>query len=183
MTDDERKLLEDHGVLILPDMIEHETFVLVLTACLMRPDKPIKMYCRGGGGDAVAARAIVDVIQHHGHVIGILPSQANSSHGVIFAACAKRYVYPGGSLGVHRVVMSELTNVDAPYAQNWHGGFELLDRAAADTYAAACTDQKKLSAAYWYRVIDKQGSSGLARFDAEFLIKTGMARPIAEMDQ
>lgn len=181
MTDNERKLLEEHGVLVLPDLIEHDVFTLALTACLILPDKPIKIYCLGSGGDAMAARGIIDVIQHHGHVIGILPGAANSAHGLIFAACSQRYVYPGGALGVHRCLLSQITDVDAKYAQNWHSEFESLDRAAAKTLSEACADQKKLSETYWYRVIDKQGSSGLTRFDAAFLIASGMAKPISEM--
>lgn len=181
MDDQQKALLNDHGVLILPDEIDHDVFALVLTACLMRPDQPIKMYCRGGGGDATAARGIVDVIQYHGQVVGLLPGEANSAHGTIFAGCSQRYVYPGACLGVHRVALGSIDSVDARYAKNWHVGFDILDRATAKTLAAACTDQKKYGESFWYKTIDKQGSSGLTRFDAAFLIKCGMAQPISEL--
>lgn len=181
MDDKQKALLNDYGVLVLPDEIDHQVFVLVLTACLMRPDQPIKMYCRGGGGDATAARGIVDVIQQHGKVIGLLPGEANSSHGVIFAGCAERYVYAGASLGVHRVTLETLEDVDAHYAKNTHRRFDMLDRAAAKTLAGACKDQSKHGEMFWYKAIDKQGGSGLKSFDADFMIKCGMAQSISEL--
>jgi hypothetical protein len=182
MTDDERKLLEEHGVLVLPEELEHSVYVLVLTACLMRPDKEIRLYCRGNGGDTRASYAIIDLIHQHGNFTGLLPSEANSNHGVIFAACHRRYVYPYGQLGIHRTALSEMYHIDAPYAKNRYEEFEAGDRMNACVYGKACKDSR-WGEAFWYRQIDTQGSRGLVQFDAAFLIECGMARPIVEMDQ
>lgn len=181
MDDQQKALLNDHGVLILPDDIDHAVFVLVVTACLMRHDQPIKMYCCGDGGEAPTARRIVDVIAQHGRVIGLLPGDANSAHGVIFAGCSERYVYSGAGLGVHRVARGGINGLDAMHAQAQYDEMDGLDRAAAKTLAAACNDQKKYGESYWYRAIDRQGRNGVKRFDADFMIKCGIARPISEL--
>lgn len=181
MTDDERKLLTEYGVLILPEELEHDVFALVLTACLMRPDKVIYMHCRGNGGDSRASYAIIDVIQQHGNVVGLLASEANSNHGVIFAGYPRRYVYPRAQLGLHRTAMNELNHVDAPYAKNRYHEFEASDRANAKIYAAACQDQTLWGESFWYQHLDRQGSHGVVQFDAAFMITCGMAKPISEM--
>ncbi len=181
MDDQQKALLNEHGVLILPESLEHDVFALVLTACLMRPDKEIRMYCRGNGGDCRASYAIIDIIQQHGNVVGLLTSEANSNHGVIFAGCPRRYVYPRGQLGIHRTALSEMYHIDASYALNRHEEMESGDRSNARIYSAACKDQKKWGEKFWYKQLDQQGSRGLKQFDADFLIKCGMALPISEL--
>lgn len=181
MTDDERKLLDEHGVLILPDEINHGVFQLVLTATLARPDKPITLYCRGDGGDSCAALALVDVIQRHGQFIGLLPGEANSSHSVMWAACEQRYIFPGGSIGLHRCARIELQHVDAGYARRAADEFDRIDRQCARVMAGACANQETHGESFWYDVIDRTGSRGLTFFNAEFLIECGMAKPISEM--
>lgn len=181
MDDQQKSLLNDHGVLVLPEELDHAVFVLVLTACLMRPDKEIRLYCRGNGGGSRESYAIIDIIRQHGNVVGLLTSEANSNHGVIFAGCSRRYVYPLGQLGIHRTALSEMYHIDAPYAQNRYDEMESGDRSNARIYASACNDQKKYGESFWYRAIDKQGSRGLKQFDADFLIKCGMAMPISDL--
>jgi ATP-dependent protease ClpP protease subunit len=178
--DQQKALLNEHGVLILPEELEHEVFALVLAACLMRPDKEIRMYCRGNGGDSRASYAIIDIIQQHGNVVGLLASEANSNHGVIFAGCSRRYIYPHGQLGVHRVALNEMYHIDATYAKNRYQEFEASDRANAKVYAAACKDQTRWGEDFWYTQIDEQGSRGVVQFDACFLITCGMAQPISD---
>lgn len=181
MNEQQKALLNDHGVLVLPEELEHEAFVLVLTACLMRPDDEIRLYCRGNGGSCRTAFAIIDVIQDHGNVIGLLPGEANSNHGVIFAGCPRRYVYPLGMLGLHRTALDVMYHVDMPYAKNRYQELEVGDRANARIYAAACENQIQWGEEFWYRQIEQQGSKGLVQFDADFLIACGMARPAAEL--
>jgi ATP-dependent protease ClpP protease subunit len=181
MNDQQKTLLNDHGVLVLPEELEHEAFVLVLTACLMRPDKEIRMYCRGNGGSCRTAFAIIDVIQDHGNVVGMLTGEANSNHGVIFAGCPRRYVYPRGMLGLHRTALDALYHVDMSYAKNRFHELEMGDHANAKIYAAACSDQTQWGEAFWYTQLEQQGSKGLVHFNADFLIKCGMARPVREL--
>lgn len=180
MTDDERKLLEEHGVLILPEDIAHDAYVNIVEAALIRPDKPVTLYCHGAGGDSCTAGGIVDVIRRHGNVIGLLPGDADSCHGVIFAACATRYVYPGARLGVHRVVMGSLEHVTADYALKRAEGLQKHDVRNAHIFAQACTPDLRYDARFWLDAIN-DNPRALHHFDAAFLIECGMARPIAEM--
>lgn len=99
----------------------------------MRPDKEIRMYCRGNGGSCRTAFAIIDIIQQHGNVVGLLTSEANSNHGVVFAGCPRRYVYPRALLGLHRTALDELYHVDSPYARNRYDELEAGDRANAES--------------------------------------------------
>lgn len=181
MDDQQKVLLNDHGVLILPEELDHDVFALVLTACLMRPDQEIRLYCRGNGGDSRTSYAIIDIIQQHGNVVGLLTSEANSNHGVIFAGCPRRYVYPRARLGLHRTSLSEMYHIDAPYALNRHEEMETSDHTNARVYAAACKDQTQWGESFWYQQIDQQGSRGLILFDAPFLIECGMAQPISAL--
>lgn len=181
MDDQQKALLNEYGVLVLPETLEHDIFALVLTACLMRPDKEIRLHCRGNGGDSRASYAIIDVIQQHGNVVGLLASEANSNHGVIFAGCPRRYVYPRAQLGLHRVAHDAMYHIDAPYAKNRYHEFEASDRANAKIYAAACNDQAQWGESFWYQQLDQQGSHGVVQFDATFMITCGMALPISEL--
>lgn len=180
MDDSTRKLLDEKGVLVLPKEVEHEMFALVVEACAYFPDKPLTFHCRGDGGDTASALAIVDVIRAHGQVTGVLAGEANSSHGVIFAACAKRYVYPFGSIGVHACAMNELHTVDAAYARTWFMELESTDKQVAQILASACTSAA-CNETYWFNKISTQGGQGFSRIFAPQIIACGMARPISEM--
>jgi ATP-dependent protease ClpP protease subunit len=179
MTDAQRALLEKHGLLILPDDITHETFALVVEATLICEGRPFTMHCHGEGGDSCAAGAIVDVITQHGQVTGLLAGDANSCHGVIFAACAKRYVYPGGRVGVHRVALESIGHVTADYAFSKARELEAHDWRNARILASACSDQTLYGDNFWYRMIN-DNSRGLHHLAAVKLIEYGFARPIRE---
>lgn len=180
MEENARKLLDDHGIVILPEEIDHDTFVLVLEATLIRKDAPITLHCHGEGGDSCVAGAIVDIIRHHGRVRGVLAGDANSCHGVIFASCTERYVYPGGRVGIHRVSQTEIRSVTADYAEGVAKLLESHDRRNAKIFASACRDQHHWHEAFWFEVI-RVNPRALHHFDASFLIECGMARPISEM--
>lgn len=179
MTDNERKLLDEYGVLILPEDITHETYALVVEATLVRTGKPILMHCHGEGGDSCAAGAIVDIVRHHGDFTGILAGEANSCHGIIFAACAKRYVHPGGIVGVHRVARETLNHVSAEYAMAHYQDLESHDRRNAQIYASACQGSFVWEK-FWFDMIS-ENPRALKRLDASYLIECGMAKPISEM--
>src|SRR5688572_30087298 len=108
MEDKQRDLLDRHGVLILSEEIEHDTYVLLLEALLHLGDKPLTLHCHGNGGISAVSRAMVDLIRQHGNVTGLMAGECNSSHGIVWASCQQRYVYPHGALGVHMVAKSQL---------------------------------------------------------------------------
>lgn len=180
MTDDERKLLEQSGAIILPEELEHPVYGLVLNACLLYSDKRLTIYCRGDGGSSRTANAIVDVVRQHGNVAGVLIGEANSSHGVIFAGCPQRYTYPNGLLGFHRTALEYIHGATGPYALNRAEDLERADRYNAQIYASACTPNGGYDASWWYDEIDK-ADRGMTLLSAFFLIECGMAKPIAEM--
>lgn len=181
MTDAERELLEKHGVVALPEILDHDGYLLILSACLMRPDDPITLYCRGNGGSCRTANAIVDLVREHGQVRGVLLSEANSSHAVIFAGCPERYVYPHGLLGIHRTALEDMYHVDAPYARWQAEESDANDRYNAAIFAEACRGRAYYGVDFWYGEIEKAGSRGLKQFNAKFLIDCGMAVPVSEM--
>jgi len=179
MDDQRRKLLDDHGVLILPEEIKHECYTLIVEAMLLRPHSPILLHCHGEGGDSCVTGAMVDTIRHHGQIIGVLAGEANSSHGVIFAACAQRYVYPGAMIGVHRVAQESLHHVTADYALDRGRENERHDQRNARILAEACTDQERHGYKFWYRKI-AANTRALGFIPAIDLISYGFAKPIQE---
>lgn len=172
--------LESHKSIILPEELEHECYIVVQTACILYPNDWINLYCRGDGGGCRIANSIVDAVQTHGKVRGILAGEANSSHGIVFAGCPERYVYPNGALGVHRTVLHQIEMVDAPYARNRFEGLEAGDRSNARILASACPVGSELNAEWWYQQIAETGK-GLRLFDSAFLISNGMAKPASDL--
>lgn len=176
MDDKFLKLLQDHQVIILPDEIEHDSYEMVLESCLRFPDLRLKLYCRGDGGDTRTGLAIVDIIRQHGRVVGILPSEANSTHALIFAGCPERYIYPLGRIGVHMVAWGNKGHVDSRAAKLTYDEFSQTDRLNAQILAEACLPQWNLE--FWLNIINGTGSHGVTQFNSEFLIQCGMAKPI-----
>jgi ATP-dependent protease ClpP protease subunit len=174
------KLLETQKAIILPEDLDHDCYVLIQMACLMYADDTLSLYCRGDGGSCRTANAIVDVIQAHGKVRGILAGEADSSHGIIFAGCPERYVYPHGAIGVHRTTVMQIDMVDAPYARNRHDDLEAGDQLNARILASACPTGSDLTADWWYKQIDETGK-GLRLFDSAFLVSKGIAKPASEL--
>lgn len=180
LSDEAKTLLDEHGVFVMPCEINHEAFKLVVYVCTHYAHKPLTFHCSGDGGDTAAALAIVSVIRQHGRVTGLLASEANSSSGVIFVACADRYVYPLGSLGVHGVALIELHRVDAAYAQTWLTELRASDKQIAEVFASACTATNH-DVEFWLNEINRQGGNGYRRFDAAHLIACGLAKSVSEL--
>lgn len=177
MEDKQIELLARHGVLVLPVEIEHETYVLLLEALLHLGDKPLTLYCRGDGGSTRAAHAMCDLIRQHGKVTGMLPGEANSAHGIVWAACEHRYVYPHARLGVHQCGYDSLgTRVDSQLLSQIARDYMTSDRLNANILAAASVRSPE----WWYNVIKEAGSGGVVHFRARDLREMDMARPIEE---
>lgn len=174
MTDNERKLLEEHGVLVLPRVISHEVYGLVVEACAIMRGRPFKLHCHGDGGDTSTALGIVDIIRAHGQVTGELAGEANSSSGVIFAGCSHRTIHPHGSIGVHGVTMDQLNTVDSAYARTWLNEIDATNALIAHVYA----DASNLPYAQWLEIIMRQGGQGYTRIPSSVLVGYALAIPI-----
>lgn len=176
MDEKTRELLDKHGTLILPEVIDHDSYTLLLEALLHVANKSLVLHCRGDGGGSRAARAMVDLIRQHGNVTGLLAGEANSSHAVIWSACQQRYVYPYGAMGVHMVAFDSITTrVDSQVLSQIAADYARMDMENAHIFAEASNHSPE----WWYEVIQKAGSGGLTMFTAQQLLLMDMARPIA----
>lgn len=174
-----QKALLAKGVVVLPNRIEHEVYEYVLEALAIRPEQVV-MYCKGDGGDVSSALAIVDLIQQHGNVVGMLPGEANSSHATIFAGCQERYVYPNGFMGVHQIAWdSHNGRLDSHNLRLLSVDFDAADGQVAGILAAASNK----SMDWWYKVIRDTGSGGVTRYPARQMIQLGLARDVGEFHE
>lgn len=179
MTFDEAyKLLMEDDIIILPEEINHDTYVLLLRLLHSGRNKAIDLYCRGDGGSSRDALAMADLIRAHGEVTGLLAGAANSSHATIWASCATRYVYPLATIGLHRVSWSEVPHVDARSARLVSAEFEATDRCIAGILAGAA--KPEYNSDYWWTLLQDTGSRGVQEFTAQQMIDMGMALPIAK---
>lgn len=178
MNETQERLLA-RGVIVLPQDIEHDTYQYVLEALLTRPG-PVRLYCAGDGGDSGSAFAIADLIREHGQVIGLLPGSAASNHVTVFAACGQRYVYPMGRIGVHKVAWANVNGrTDSQSLWVNAAAFEATERSIAALLASA----SRLDAEWWFNKMQAAGSGGVVEFDADYIVKLGLARPVQEFQR
>lgn len=170
-------LLEHSRLYILPEILSHEAYQDLLEAMVRNGNMPMVIYCRGDGGSSRTGRAMVDLIQHHGSVVGMLAGEANSSHGIVWASCKYRYVFPYGELGVHMVAFDSIqTRVDAQVLRQLSGDYDQSDRYNAEILAGASNQSPE----WWYELQRTTGSAGIRMFPAREIIQMGMAKPISE---
>lgn len=179
MTDDQKRLLE-RGIVVLPEEITHDAYGLLLDALDQMTSTTVRLYCRGNGGCSSSALAMADLIAQHGDVVGMLPGLAASSHATVWAACQRRFVYPHGCLGLHKVSWDGIsTRADSLslrlYAEQW----ARTERAVAGLLGAAGCP----SSSDWYDRIQQAGSAGIVIVDALELVELQMARPVAEWEE
>jgi ATP-dependent protease ClpP protease subunit len=177
LSDEAKQLLDERGLFVMPQEINHDVFKLVVYVCALYEDKPLAFHSQGDGGDSTATLGIIDVIRQHGRVTGLLAGEANSCSGLIFAACVERYVYPYGSIGIHACGMAQINDVHGRYAQFWADDLTRVDQIQAEILAEAC-DTGVHNAAFWLDVIVRRGRDGLQRVDAKALVACGIAKPI-----
>jgi len=177
MDDTQIQLLDRHSVLILPEEIEHSTFVLLLEALLHLDGKPLVLHCHGNGGISAVSRAMVDLIRQAGNVTGLMAGECNSSHGIVWASCQQRFVYPHGILGVHRVAKSQVsTRFDGQTFEQFAADFNRMDMENSHILASASNKPSD----WWYERIVETGSGGTTNFTATQLVLMDMAKPISE---
>lgn len=177
MNDDQKRLLE-RGVIVLPQYIDHDTYALLVEALVVeRPGDPVQLYCRGDGGSANTALALMDLIEAHGSVTGVLHGAALSAHGMVWAACQQRYVAPRGSLGIHKVRFDDLGGVDSTHAE-----LIIAEQRAIEWAGAALLGRiSSTPAQRWYTLMQQIGSLGCKLLPAETLIRLGMAHPLTSL--
>ena len=181
MDETQEKLLRERGVIVLPQDIEHATYVDVLSLLLLAEtewaDKPIRLYCAGDGGSAPAAISIVDLVQQHGNVIGMLAGEATSSHVTVFAGCPERYVYPNASIGVHRLAWPDVgTRQDRVSLDNRAAELQIGEAKVASILAkASCKDED-----WWLSEMRSAGSDGVRIFTTTDIISLGLAQHVSE---
>jgi ATP-dependent protease ClpP protease subunit len=176
MDEQVRNLLERYNTIIIPEDLGHDTYAMMIEAMLMLNGRPLTLHCHGPGGAARDALAINSLIVHHGNVTGILAGEAHSSHAVIFASCAQRYVYPNALIGLHMVAWSSIdTRADAKYLDLLAKDYDKTDRRNAMILAEA----SNMTADYWYEQI-RLTSGTTINFDYDAILKMELARPIGE---
>jgi ATP-dependent protease ClpP protease subunit len=176
MDDSQSKLLENRKTIIIPENIDHDSYSLIVEAAVLYPDDEIDLYCRGDGGYSNDAFAMVDVIRKHGRFVGHLVGAAASSHGVVWASCAIRYVYPFGKLGVHRVVKNMLPdNLTSDHLSQMAESNHQVDQAMALIFESS----SNLDYSKWRKIIDEY-SMCVKWFRSDDLIQMCMALPIAD---
>lgn len=184
LTDDQKAaqpLLETFGVILLPPDIDHEAYKemswALRLARALHPEQPLELRCHGDGGSGDVMLAIVDLVQADGNVDGMLIGRAYSASSVIWAACARRYVYPNAGIGVHGALMNVSSWADGQYYQTYVSGVASTDEAMIALYAAASRKSRK-----WWRRQMARGHSACVNIDAAKLVEIGMARPVAERE-
>ena len=180
MNETQEKLITERGVIILPEDMGHEAYELVLE-CLLRAEDSwhdtIRLFCRGDGGCARSALAIVDLVREHGNVAGMLAGEAHSSHAIIWAGCPQRYVYPMGAIGLHRVAVNGLSSrQDAVSLKAFAEEYAATDRRMVKVLNEACP----FHGPFWINLLEETGSGGVKMFSAADLISMEMAKPVSE---
>ena len=170
-------LLEKHGIINLPDEIDHAAYEKILHRVLqgreLHGDKPLMLYCRCSGGLAWDAEAIVALIESDGNIDGILIGETMSAGAFIWASCARRYVYPEARLGIHptrRDVGYVTKDVLVGFAQEG----DTVDRFQCLRYEKA----SRRDFDWWWQKLHAPGD--VKWLDAKELVEIGMARLFAE---
>ncbi len=179
MDDAQRKLLEDHKTIILPEDIDHDSYALIAEAAILYPDDEIDLYCRGDGGCSRSALEIANVIKQHGHFVGLLTGEAYSTHVSIWAACQSRYCYEFSTINVHKVTVSFS---DDDTLTSWQlriiaDGLDQTELAVSKILA----DASNIGVRFW-RDAQEIGDAQykFKTFDCDEIIGMGMALPIAD---
>lgn len=166
-------------ILWTPEDIDVDAYTSLATKIFKSLDKPLYLFCRGDGGGLRYTMAIIDAIKYHGDVTGLLLSESNSAHSLLFASCQHRYTFPSGRLGVHEsgwMGDSELV-MDTTYAAFLSTDFAYYNNIMAQIYA----NSSNKKATFWKKAITKAASVRLTYFSANELISMGMALPVESL--
>jgi ATP-dependent protease ClpP protease subunit len=171
-------LLEKHGIISLPHDIDHEAYEMVLYRLtqgrMLHPDMPLRLFCHGNGGFTYDALAMVDLIRADGNVDGMLTGSAASMSAVVWAACARRFVYPNGRIGIHPV-SSGHSDGDRRIFHAEMEELEALDNRICQIFGDASSERGSV---WWHSRLYEDGD--LKWLLADELMGIGMAKPVSE---
>ena len=175
------KMMQEYGALVLPEEIDHDAYMLVVEALHLAKScghDELVFYCAGLGGEVNSALAIVDLIQAHGDVIGLLPGQADSSHAYVWLGCRERYVYPYASMGLHetKFIYQNGATVDRRFTQNFLGDVTSYNYRICRLLSDATTPHRPIE--FWETQLSDIGSVGVRHYDDGELIRMGIAKAI-----
>jgi ATP-dependent protease ClpP protease subunit len=166
-------LLETHRVLLLPADLDDAAYKDMAWALVagreLFPNKRLKLWCHGNGGEATVGLALADLIQADGRIDGILVGGAFSGHSFIWAACSRRFCYPHAGIGVHTCVSSSNSWEDTSYRKTDVKRMEGWDRQIARFYAHASNK----TVGWWLGKMNT-GHSACHWLGAEKLVQLGM---------
>jgi len=136
-------LLKQFATILVSGLIDNDTYVEFSWALrlgrVLHPTQPLIVQFNGLGGDVTPALGMADLIQADGNVWGVALGRVCSCLSVLWAACARRYIAPNAALGVHPVVMSIGSEMNAAGMRNLADDTDHMDERAIAIYTAAST--------------------------------------------
>lgn len=170
-------LLMSLGVIITPPEIDDAFYKEMAWAISLgrkaHPRAKLRILCCGHGGWSYQALGIGDLLSSDGNIIGILNGYCASAHGIIWASCPERLVYPHATLGVHLGTYSELKEVNAVDVMHNYETLQWIDHRVASLYASISTEDVD----YWKGRI-RHAPGSLDDIHADELVEMGMARHV-----
>lgn len=135
---------------------------------------PIRLYCFCDGGAAEACIAITNLIIRDGNVHGHLIGQSCSGGSIIWASCAKRFVYPRTMIGIHEAAWDTEGSFNTSKLHSMWVEFEAVDRRCCEILAAASSSDYHYD--WWWDFYHQNGD--IKWLEAAQLISMGMATPL-----
>lgn len=164
---------EEIRLMIMPDVIEHETYQDVAKSLRLWGNTQVTLLCAGSGGSSRAAIAIADAIDSHGQVIGVLHGWAMSSHGYVFAACQKRYIGRNAVIGLHNPAFHGYEGPMHPGdLERLRVELDLITVQAAKLLAQASNQPVE----NWMDIFNATGSNSYKLLDAQAIIAYEIAQ-------
>lgn len=154
MTESEQQLIDSAKTIILPGNIDGDAYskmtYLLSYAKDRHPNDRIKLLCRGEGGEAWFAMAIIGAIREHGQVDGVLNGHAISSHCTIWVHCEERFYTPEGAIGIHPASLRLEGSYEAAELVAFQDDLTHLDELIIERLAAISLQAKKWWTARYY---------------------------------
>jgi ATP-dependent protease ClpP protease subunit len=152
------------------DADELQSLIEKMEACRVESNEPINLYITSEGGNSEITMAMCNLIKRDGNIHGYVIANIASAGTLIFASCARRYVYPMTRLGFHIGYWDDVKmRLDAKVLKVLLEQFEASDRRSCEIYAAASNKPAK-----WWRSLLNRNSYGVW-LDAAELVAIGMA--------
>jgi len=166
-------LLNHENTIYLPTAIENDSLPLMAAKLAYARDRmptnPILLYCRCDGGNVEEMLAICNLIQQDGNVHGHLIGTCMSAGTTIWAACAKRFIYPKTMIGIHPCQwFASDVKYDRHKLNSLYDEFRAADVRSCEIYATA----SNRGCDWWLEQMDARGD--IKWFKPDQLIELGM---------